>query len=110
MQLMRRVFLAGLWLALTAQLDVLNRIVDGAVYAAESGSDGVQREIGGDPAGNDLADVEEYLRQREAERKRRQQRRKPRSAIGLNHRRVDLNRRLNYHKCRDLKRWDLKCY
>lgn len=59
---------------------------------------------------DDLSEIETYLRQREAARKQRQARRETRSAIGLNRQRVDLNRRLNRRKCRDLRRWGLKCY
>ncbi len=84
---------------------------DGNVtYVADPDFDEAQNELDGLQTQDDLSEIQEYLRQRDAARKQQQAKRRAKSSIGLNRRRVDLNRRLNYRKCRDLRRWGLKCY
>ena len=79
-------------------------------YVEEPEYKDAQNELDETHTQDDMPEIHEYLRQRDAARKQRQANRRNKSAIGLNRRRVDLNRRLNLRKCRDLKRWGLKCY
>ncbi len=84
---------------------------DGNVtYIEDPDYDDVQNEFDGSQTQDDMPAIQEYLRQRDAARKQQQAKRGTKNSIGLNRGRVDLNRRLNYRKCRDLRRWGLKCY
>jgi uncharacterized protein with von Willebrand factor type A (vWA) domain len=99
-------------ICLTSSAQFSNHVDEGenVTYFKDTGYDEALYELYDSETRDDLSAIQAYLRQRDAAREQQQAKRRTKSAIGLNHRRIDLNRSLNSRKCRDLTRWGLKCY